>query len=126
MLDKPIVIHVTNEVFDLFKKGVKKAEYRPQTRYYMQRFEKARDYMALCHNGPYGYMQPHLFLDIRKAYLPKESRDSWLIAAISDISLVKVEDIPETDRKLVVALYKDKFKSGYFKDLLFYRIDLEV
>lgn len=126
MLDKPIVLHVTNEIFNLFKKGLKTSEYRPQTRYYMQRLEKARDYIAYCRNGPDGYMQPHLYLDIRRAYLPKECRDSWLIVAISDISLIKVEDIPEKDRKLVVALYKDKIKSGYFNDLLFYRIGIEV
>lgn len=121
-----IVLHVTSKIFELLKSGVKTSEYRPQTCYYMQRFEKARDYLALCNHGPYGYINPSLFVDFRKAYLPKESHESWYIAKVRGISLVKVDDIPEDDRKLVVACYKDKFKSGYFKDLLFYRIDLEV
>lgn len=126
MYDKPIVLHVTNEIFNLLKSGVKTSEYRPQTRYYMQRLEKARDYLSLCECGPYGYVPPSLFVDFRKAYLPKDSRESWFIAKVRRISLVKVDDIPECDKKLVIACYKDKFKSGYFDDLLFYRIDLEV
>lgn len=126
MFDKPIVLHVTSEVFNLLKSGVKTSEYRPQTRYYMQRLEKARDYLSLCEHGPYGYVNPSLFVDFRKAYLPKETYESWLIAKVRKISLVKVEDIPECDRRLVIACYKDKFKSGYFNGLLFYRIDLEV
>ena len=101
MRNNPIVLHVTNEVFDLFKKGVKTSEYRPQTRYYMQRLEKARDYLAYCKDSVFGYLEPGLFLDLRKAYLPKESHNSWFYAKVRGISLVRFEDIPENDRKQI-------------------------
>lgn len=127
--NKPIVLHVTAKIFDLLKNGQKTCEFRPQTRYYMQRLEKARDYLALCHSGPYGYMNGGLFIDFRKAYLPKESHGSWFYSKVRDISLVRFDSIDPMNKELIKQVYGKQFAFKLrlpFNDVLWYKIELEV
>lgn len=110
-----ILLHVTNDIFDKFVRGVKTHEYRPRTRYYMQRLEKVRDYIAystppLLLRAVYGDFinRPKVTIELRKAYLPKETPGSWFISLVRGVSVRKFTELPESAQNDILAVYNKR------------------
>lgn len=94
--DKPILLHVTADVFRRIQSGEKTHEYRPRTSYYMSRLEKVRDYISYMNAQ---MLSHHIYIDFRRAY-EKSSPGNWLISRVKSISFIRLKDAPFELRKL--------------------------